>query len=56
MQKPLGLYCFLAERSWALTLNLISMIEVWQAVKERREGDWGCALTQEVPGSRTGLY
>lgn len=32
--KALGLYCFLAERSWALALNLISMIEVWLAVKK----------------------
>lgn len=53
--KALGLYCFLAERSWALALNLISMIEVWLAVKKTDGGGWGC-LTLEVPGSRTGLY
>lgn len=39
--KVLGLYCFLAERSWALALNLISMIEAWQAVKRRRDGGEG---------------
>lgn len=51
--KAFLMYCFLTKRPGP-SLHLISRIAVWQAVKKRRGG--GIALTQEVSGSRTGLY